>query len=216
MNRKYYSKLFWYVMVAMLWLVLGTMPALAHRVTIFAWVDGDMVHTQSKIGGGKPIKDSTVKVYGPGGRALLEGKTDQNGMFSFKVPQKTALRVVLDAAMGHSAEWTIPAEEIMGSAVENRAVATSESVSATLAPDTVRVESRPMMLEPAKTDLTEEKIEAIVNRALDQRLQPVVQMLAKTYDRGPGLTEIIGGFGYIIGLVGIALYVAARRKETND
>jgi nickel transport protein len=37
--------------------------------------------------------------------------------------------------------------------------------------------------------------------------------MANTYDRGPGLTEIMGGIGYIIGLVGLALYFSNRRRK---
>ncbi len=203
-------------MIAVLWLVFGSMPALAHRVTLFAWVDGDTIHTQSKIGGGKPIKNSPVIVYDPRGVAILEGKTDENGMYSFKIPQKTDLRVVLNAAMGHSAEWTIRAEEIAQSAMESHGSEKPDSFSAIPPADATVVQKRDMIYETPKADLTKEEIEAIVNSALDKKLQPVVEMLAKAFDRGPGPTEIIGGIGYIIGLVGIVLFVTNRRKKTND
>lgn len=206
---------FYFCFLIML-LIFSADPGFAHRVTIFAWIDGDMIHTQSKIGGGKQIKDSPVIVYDSRGVALLEGKTDKNGMFSFKIPQKTDLRVVLNAAVGHSAEWTIPAEEITKSAVESHTSVKPESFAAILPPDATAVQTRTLISETPKMDLTKEEIEAIVNSALDKKLQPVVQMLAKAYDRGPGPTEILGGIGYIIGLVGIALYVTNRRKKTND
>ena len=93
-------------------LVFVSVPALAHKVTIFAWVEGDTVHTQSKFSGGRRAQNSTVVVYDMDGNQLLEGKTDENGEFSFKIPKKTGLKVVLKASMGHMAEWTIPAEEI--------------------------------------------------------------------------------------------------------
>ena len=46
------------------------------------------------------------------GTELLSGTTDQNGEFSFKVPQKAELKIVLEAGAGHRAEWTIAADEI--------------------------------------------------------------------------------------------------------
>jgi len=103
-----------YLFSVFLWLVFCVSPAIAHRVTIFAWVEGDTVHTQSKFSGGRTVKGCMVVVCDSAGKQLLEGKTDENGEFSFKVPQKTALKVVLKASMGHLAEWTIPAEEIVG------------------------------------------------------------------------------------------------------
>jgi len=33
---------------------------------------------------------------------------------------------------------------------------------------------------------------------------------------GPGITEIMGGIGYIIGLVGIALYFSNRKRNINS
>jgi nickel transport protein len=37
-------------------------------------------------------------------------------------------------------------------------------------------------------------------------------MLAETRQSGPGFRDIVGGIGYILGLVGIAAYVHSRRK----
>jgi len=78
-------------------------PALAHKVTIFAWVEGDTVFTESKFSGGKRAVNAPVVIYGRDGKKLLEGKTDNKGEFSFKIPEITDLRVVLNATMGHKA-----------------------------------------------------------------------------------------------------------------
>jgi nickel transport protein len=32
-------------------------------------------------------------------------------------------------------------------------------------------------------------------------------------ERGPGLTEIIGGIGYIFGVMGLILYLKGRKKN---
>lgn len=101
-----------FLLCTALWLVSCVVPAWAHKVMIFAWVEGDTVYTQSKFSGGKKAKNSTVVVYDKEGNQLLESKTDDLGEFSFKVPKKTDLKIVLKASMGHMAEWKIPAEEI--------------------------------------------------------------------------------------------------------
>ena len=38
-------------------------------------------------------------------------------------------------------------------------------------------------------------------------------MVAELRQTGPTLTDVLGGIGYIIGLVGLAAYVRYRRKE---
>ena len=84
----------------------------AHRVNLFAWVEGDIVHVESKFSGGKKVKAGKIVVQDPQGTELLAGVTDANGEFSFKVPKKIDLKIVLIAGAGHRAEWTIAAGEI--------------------------------------------------------------------------------------------------------
>ena len=52
---------------------------------------------------------------------------------------------------------------------------------------------------------------AIVNAALDAKLGPIRRDLAAQVNAGPGIQEIIGGIGWILGLVGIGLYFKGRR-----
>ena len=84
----------------------------AHRVNLFAWVEGDIVYVESKFSGGKTVKAGKIIVTDPQGIELLEGTTNENGEFSFKVPKKTDLKIVLIAGAAHRAEWTIPMAEI--------------------------------------------------------------------------------------------------------
>ncbi len=202
-----------YLVFAILWLVFSHAPAFAHKVTIFAWVDGDTIHTQSKFSGGKRVKGALVVVFDSEGNALLEGKTDENGMFSFKIPQKVELKIVLKASMGHMAEWKIPAEEITGSGSENNTLATIEKASNKTPTGSESIKTDEDVLKPATIGLGREEIEEIIDASLDKKLAPIYDMLANTYDRGPGLTEIMGGIGYIIGLVGVALYFSNRRRK---
>ena len=88
----------------------------AHGVYIFACVDGDRILTESYFSDERKIKDGVIKVYDPSGKLLLEGKTDEKGLFSFKVPQETDLKIVLEASMGHRAEYYLKADELKGTA----------------------------------------------------------------------------------------------------
>ncbi|MEZ4604371.1 MAG: hypothetical protein R2861_13520 [Desulfobacterales bacterium] len=46
----------------------------AHRVVIFAWMEGDTVYTESQFPDGRKIADATVKVFDPQKKLLLTGK----------------------------------------------------------------------------------------------------------------------------------------------
>ena len=93
-------------------LFLGLDHAEAHRVNLFAWVEGDTVYVESKFSGGKKVKAGKIIVTDPQGNELVKGTTNGQGEFSFKVPKKADLKIVLLAGPGHRAEWKIAASEI--------------------------------------------------------------------------------------------------------
>ncbi len=86
--------------------------ASAHRVNVFAWVEGDTIYVESKFAGGKKVTSGKIVVTDPRGNPLLSGLTNDQGEFSFKVPQRTDLKIVLIAGQGHQAEWTLGAAEM--------------------------------------------------------------------------------------------------------
>lgn len=169
--------------------------ALAHKVMIFAWVEGDTIFTESKFSGGKKAINAPVVIFDKDGKKLLEGKTDNKGEFSFKIPKVTDLKVVLNAAMGHKAEWMIPESEIReaGPIVEKKSAAESSG--------------------PISVGLSKEEVQGIVEDSLDKKLRPIVRMMTESKNTKPSLTEIIGGIGYIFGLMGVVLYFKNRSKK---
>ena len=216
MNTKGNLRLCVYLTIMMLWLGISAGSASAHKAVIFAWVEGDTVFTQSKFSRGRKAVNSIVVVYDTDGNQLLDGKTDKNGEFSFTVPKKSALKVVLKASMGHLAEWTIPAKEILA-AVGNVGHSPMEKApdegSKETSEDSATVKTKAADSIPAHVHLERQALQQMIDKSLDKKLAPITNMLAKSMDREPGITEILGGIGYILGLVGIALYVANRRRN---
>jgi nickel transport protein len=176
-------------------LIGSNAPALAHKVMIFAWVEGDTVFTESKFSGGKKAINAPVVIFDKDGKKLLEGKTDNKGKFSFKIPKVTDLRIVVNAAMGHKAEWTVPESEIReaGAIVEKKSAAEPSG--------------------PIPVGLSKEEVRKIVEDSLDKKLRPIVRMMTESKNTKPSLTEIFGGIGYIFGLMGVALYFVSRGKK---
>ena len=54
-------------------------------------------------------------------------------------------------------------------------------------------------------------VETIVDAALDRHLAPLRRALAARNETEPTLRDIVGGLGWIMGLVGIGLYFSRRR-----
>jgi nickel transport protein len=183
---------------------------MAHRVNLFAWVEGDTVYVESKFPGGRKVKAGQIVVLDNEDNELLTGATNDEGEFSFKVPKRADLRIVLKAGMGHQAQWTIPAEEILEAAGE----AAAEVHEPEPPPAEVAVEPEPEAISSPQvtTGMTEERVQRLIEEALEKKLEPIRRMLAKSQESGPSVTEVVGGIGYIFGLLGVAAYFMSRRK----
>ena len=86
--------------------------ALAHKVNIFAYVDNGVVYTESYFPDGRPVENGAVEVYDSQGHKLLEGVSDKEGLFSFNIPKKDDLTIVINASMGHKNNYFLKKEEI--------------------------------------------------------------------------------------------------------
>ena len=87
-------------------------PAGAHKVNVFAYAEGSTIHTESYFPDGRPVEGGIIEVYDQSKNKLLEGKTDREGKFSFTIPKKEDLTIVIIAGMGHKNEYTIRKDEI--------------------------------------------------------------------------------------------------------
>ncbi|MCF8079326.1 MAG: hypothetical protein K9K88_08625 [Desulfobacterales bacterium] len=190
------------------WILLVS-PAEAHRVNVFAWVEGDTVYTESSFPGGREVKEGQVAVYDDQtGEKLLEGRTDEAGKFSFKVPRQSALRIEMLAGMGHKNEWIVRAQEIAAAGKVGKELPDTDKPSGPAAPENERAAAPSGSTAPA--DAVE--IEKTVEKVLDRKLSPVVKMIAESRRDRTTVQDVVGGIGYILGLAGLGAYIHYRRK----
>ena len=180
--------------------------ARAHRVMIFAWSEGGTIYTESKFSGGKKVKGGEIIVYDLNGNKLLEGKTDEKGEFSFKAPKKTGMKIVLMAGMGHRAEWTIRPDDIQDTSIGRNGKTGHEA--------TLKNEPYQRLAEsiPVSGATTPDDIQIAIEKAMEKELRPVLKMLAELREQGPSVSDILGGIGYILGLMGVGAYFNYRHK----
>jgi len=173
----------------------------AHRVNVFAWVEGDTVSVSCKYPDGKKVNEGVIRVLDSGGTELLSGKTNDQGEFSFNIPKQADLTIVLEAGMGHRAEWTVLKEELSASG--------QPAAAAAAALPAVRAEPSAAPAKAAAGDasaLQSQDIQQALEMALDKKLAPVLKMLAESREQGTKLSDVLGGLGYIVGFAGIAAY----------
>lgn len=176
------------VVFIILFLAVGAVHA--HKVNMFAHVEGDKVRVEGYFSDGKRASDSQIQVFAPDGERLLKGVADGEGVFVFDVPQISDLRITLYAGVGHRAEYTLSEAELAGAA---NAAAVAQTA-------------------PVAGGISSEEVDAMVRKAVGDALLPVMRSLSELKEQR-GFSDIVGGIGFIVGLIGIFFYVKARKTS---
>ncbi len=193
--------------------LLNVSTALAHGVSIFAWVQGDTVHTQSKFMGGKRPNQALIEVFDETGNLLLKGKTDTQGLFSFRAPKKSDMQIVLTAGMGHRAIWALSKEDFQEAAVEP---GHHPQMNAITSEKSVEPDLKTQIIDgPTENGLSAAEVTALVESILDRKLKPLMDRITALNENRISLSDILGGIGYIVGLVGLATYMQYRGKRSD-
>ncbi|TKB11667.1 DUF4198 domain-containing protein [Desulforhopalus sp. IMCC35007] len=179
---------------------LSAHPCLAHKVRIFAWNEGDTIHTESKFSGGKPAQHATITVIDSNtGSELLNGETDAQGLFQFPFPDSDttikALDIIVNSGDGHKNSWHFEREP----SSEKQIISTVEN-------------SVPEPQSLPTPPYNEEQLTRLMERVLEEKLAPIRRQLAENEERSPGIQDILGGVGYILGLAGIAAYMKSKKR----
>ena len=196
--------------------------ALAHRVNIFAWTEGNEIVAECGFNGGSKVKQGQVVVFDAAtGAKLLEGRTDDFGVYRFPVSAEGkahGVRIVIKAGEGHQNEWTVEAAELAtiqpGTGAAPAASSAPASATAVAAAPAAQAPASPKTDKaPAQqaANISASELQNIVNTALDAKLGPIRKELAEMRVSRPGFSEIFGGIGWLVGLAGIALYFKGRR-----
>jgi nickel transport protein len=149
----------------------------------------------------------------PRGVELLSGLTNDQGEFSFKVPGQSDLRIIIMAGQGHQGEWTVRKTELQGALPETKVKKDIvKKLDFDPKSDTEYI-SADIKSAMSANDIKPEELEAMIESVLDRKLQPITRMLADIRQEGPDVGDIFAGIGYILGLVGIAVYVQNRKTK---
>ena len=194
-------------------LVLGafTTPARAHRILVFAYAEGDVIHTESTFVPATPVRQGKVMVLEEkSGQVLLTGQTDDQGKFTFKIPpeaaaQKLDLKIVVEAAMGHRGEWLLKAASYVSGATPGKAAAPAAPAPA----------ATPGTPAGKTANLDPQMLEAALNKALERQLAPIKERLTELTIHRTSLADVIGGIGYILGIFGLWAYFQSKRKQDS-
>jgi nickel transport protein len=213
------------VLICLCLLTLAS-TALAHRVLVFAYAEGETIHTETKFVGSGAVQQGQVQILDQQtGKVLLTGTTDDQGKFSFTIPPEAAahrldLLIVVEASMGHRGEWQMKAHSYLSGAETHAATAPpiTPGPSAPVAPSptppvTSTQAAAPEVRAPA---VDRQMLEETLTKVLERQLGPIKEMLAESQVHRTTPTDIIGGIGYIMGIFGLLAYFQSKKKKKDS
>ncbi|KXS37479.1 MULTISPECIES: hypothetical protein [unclassified Candidatus Frackibacter] len=205
------------LLIILLMTTLLAVPAYAHRVVTYAYVSGESIVVETAFGNGSPFGGAMVKVYGSEGELLKKGKTNKKGIYKFKIPQKSDLKIVVGGELGHQGKYTIKEEELPSVSNQNsRKNELSIDKNSSMAEsdiDTDKINQTEDKIRQSSKDklIAQEEVRSILKEELSKQIAPLNRKITQLQiKKGPGMTEVIGGIGYIFGLMGIAFYFKSK------
>jgi nickel transport protein len=180
---------------------LSVSPAWAHKVNVFAYIEGETVKGEAYFSDGAPVKNSAVQVRDNEGKVLAESVTDGDGQFVLPLPRSLkTFSVVVSGGAGHQGKMELTRSE--------------EGMS----PRQEKEMEEGRHMETGKNgDVDVRDLEQTLRRIVREETEPLKRLLSETNKQlsKPGLVEVIGGIGYIVGLVGIALWAGNRKMKRH-
>jgi nickel transport protein len=202
-------------------------PAWAHKVSVYAYVEGGQIKGEGYFAGGDKAKGCDIEVSDAKGQAVAQAKTDERGQFSLPLPQAAPpLKIVLHAGQGHQGDYSLTAADLgqgqgLGqdqgqpageAAFPPRPAGTPAAAPVAAAPAVQAAPAAPALDAAALEQIVAQAVAQAVDQKLEQRLAPLTAQVAKLAgERAISLQDVIGGLGYILGLMGIAAYVKSRQ-----
>lgn len=179
-----------------------------HKINLFVWAENGIITAESSLSGGRTLVHGTVKVVNSlTEETILTGENDQNGTFSFAVPeeilkQSPPLDIIVSGGDGHQAHWVIQAADYGGSA---------ESASLLREPD--KQVSTPQTDNQDPSCLSKAELEQILEIQLEKKLAPIRKNIGALVNHSPTLKDIVAGIGYLVGCAGIIAWFRSRRQK---
>ena len=188
------------IFISLLWAV----PASAHKLNLFVWVEGEKVTVESSLSGGRTLVNGEVRVVNTKTeKTIITGKTDDQGTYTFIIPepvrnQFSTLDIVVNGGDGHQAQWRLNHSDY---------TMNHNPTSNPTPPDT----PSETVENPREHCLSNEEFELLLDQHLEKKLEPLRRSLSTLTNPSPTLKDIGGGIGYLIGGAGILAWIRSRR-----
>ena len=192
-------------------------PAAAHKVVVFATAQAKTIEGEAYFRGGTPVREAKVTVVGPDEQVLGEARTDEEGRFTFGVQVRCDHKLIVDVGEGHAAEYTVPADELpddlpLPGGATNPPGEPPDEAEPVAPPEHVEKAAAAAPAEDRGAARQKEDLDAEI-AAVGRQIAALRRDLDK-YKSELRMQDILGGIGYILGVMGLVYYfLGVRRKE---
>lgn len=184
-------------------LLLSASPALAHKVSIFGYAEGGKLIGQAFFAGGNPARKCQVLLLDNQDKEIDSAKTGVDGAFEMALPKAAPpLKLVIVAGEGHQGQFVLTAEDLGLAQSDGQQVSEPEPVD---------------KAAPQATIADTAQIEQAVAKVVEKKIAPLRAQLSRMAAEQPShISQMIGGIGWIIGLVGVAAFFLSRKSNKEQ
>jgi len=182
---------------------LFSVAAIAHNVVGGVYATGFEIEGEAGFSNGSMANAGTiVKIFDPSGSPLGEVETDDEGFFTFTAKKRITHVFEIDMGAGHQLTMQLPAEEL------------PESLSA--GPSSEQSTNTPSL---SVSNVTPDNVDQItvlmLEKAIAKQIKPLRKEIQSLKEKS-GLRDILGGIGYIFGLLGLVAFLRERKLKAKQ
>lgn len=176
-------------------LILISKNVLAHNVVGDVYVSGNEIEGEAGFStGAMANKGVVVNVFDRSGGVLGNTLIGREGTFSFLATKRVNHYFVINMGAGHILKMTLLAEDLperLGKILDKQTQFEKEKVSSAI-------------------NITAEQLEKMIARQINPLHREINALKEKS-----GIRDIIGGIGYIFGLLGLVAFLRERKKKVE-
>ena len=207
--------------------------ASAHNVVGGVYAEGFTIEGEAGFSNGSMANAGTVvKVSDTSGTPLGEAVTDDQGYFVFTAKKRITHVFEINMGAGHLLKMQLPAEELPDS-LDDATATTASSNSAASTNDITQTSNNNGQVENTNQATSNQ---AVIQKEIQKQIQKQIQnqitplMLEKAIAKQikplrreisalkekSGMRDIIGGIGYIFGLLGLVAFLRERKLKAKQ
>ncbi len=199
-----------YIGILILSLFIFAKIGYAHKISTFAYREGNEIKGEAYFGDGSPCIKCRVEFYDEKGNKIGNTTTDKKGKYCFTTNYTGTIKIKVIDGPGHLARFSLEGIKTEEAEMQKEEISTKEKKLSKNPSSSV---SQKETMISAK--ISKEEIKNAVREVLREELGGIESLLMdirKDMDKAR-LHDVIGGIGYIFGIWGIVAMLKYRKRS---